>query len=146
MPQTILIGSDNTVREAKNSFVLSYLANLTARGLANCTGLLNLRKSHTHDAVDQLWGILARRVANCDAFKTPEDVKGILMTEMQRPGLKSWIGLNCQVSVTKLNAVHSWKSQFAAEQVGLSGGLKDDATGNHCFLMLKRRGLLLRKS
>lgn len=143
MPQTILIGSDNTVREAKNSYLLSYLANLTQRGLAKCAGLLNLRKSHTHDAVDQLWGVLARRVGNSDSFQTPEGVKNILLAELGRPGLKSWIGLQCEVSVSKLNAVHAWKTHFEAEQVGLSGGLKDDASANHCFLMMQRRGLLL---
>ena len=139
-PSTILVASDNTVREAKNQFLMAYLSNIVARGLVTCSGLLNLRKSHTHDQVDQLWGILARRIASADSFQNPEEVIAILAAECQRPGLKSWIGANTEVLVRKLDAVHEWRTHFAPQKVVLSGGLKEDASGNHCFLLLKRKG------
>ena len=87
MPGTVLICSDNTVRESKNQFVLRYLCNLLSKYHVRVTGLLNLRKSHTHDLLDQLWGILARRVASCDRFQSPASVIKILESELQRPGL-----------------------------------------------------------
>ena len=53
MPTTVLLCSDNTVREAKNQYVMMMLANLTAQFKCRVTSLLNLRKSHTHDKFDQ---------------------------------------------------------------------------------------------
>lgn len=53
MPTTVLLCSDNTVREAKNQIVMLMLANLAGQFKCRVTGLLNLRKSHTHDKLDQ---------------------------------------------------------------------------------------------
>lgn len=53
MPSTLLLCSDNTVREAKNQIVLLTLANLVAQYKFRVCGLLNLRKSHSHDKLDQ---------------------------------------------------------------------------------------------
>lgn len=53
MPTTLLLCSDNTVREAKNQILLLMLANLVEQIKFRVTGLLNLRKSHTHDKLDQ---------------------------------------------------------------------------------------------
>ena len=53
MPTSIFLCSDNCVREAKNSIVMSMLVNLTAQHKFRTSGLLNLRKSHTHDLLDQ---------------------------------------------------------------------------------------------
>lgn len=99
MPSTLLLASDNTVREAKNQYVMRYLCNMCARYKFRVTGLLNLRKSHSHDALDQLWGILARKVASCDRFQSPDSVITILQEELARPGLKGWIGTRTQVKV-----------------------------------------------
>lgn len=52
-PRTVLLASDNTVREAKNKICLLTLANLTAKYNCRVTGLINLRKSHSHDKLDQ---------------------------------------------------------------------------------------------
>ena len=104
-------------------------------------GLINLRKSHTHDALDQLWGVLARKIASCDRFQSPDSVIAILEAELHRPRLRGWIGLSTKISVCKLDYVRAWKDQFAAQQVNLSGGLLQDASGNHVFLLMLRRGL-----
>ena len=140
MPNTVLVCSDNTVREAKNQFMASYLISLANKRLVKCSGLLNLRKSHSHDAVDQLWGILARRIAALDSLKSPASVIDTLKSELDRPGLKAWVGLNTTTSVVKMDAVRDWKAFFNPQKVNLSGGLKDDASSNHCFLMMCRRG------
>jgi len=141
MPTSLLLASDNTVREAKNQFVLRYLCNLCGRYRFKMCGLINLRKSHTHDALDQLWGILARKVASCDRFQSPDSVIAILQAELQREGLRGWIGLSTKISVCKLDFVRAWKDQYASQQVNLSGGLLEDASGNHVFLLMLRRGL-----
>ena len=53
MPTTLLLGSDNMVREAKNQITLHLLANLVSQYKFRASGLVNLRKSHTHDKLDQ---------------------------------------------------------------------------------------------
>ena len=145
MPSTVFVCSDNTPREAKNQYMLSYLVALTSKNLCRCTCLLNLRKSHSHDQVDQLWGILARRISSCDSLKSPQSVISTLESELARPGLKSWIVLQTATSVCKIDSVRNWKSHFAPQQVSISGGLKEDTTANHCFLMMQRRGSLAKK-
>ena len=43
--------ADNTVREAKNRFMLSWLHLQTLRGRFRSTSLMMLRKAHTHDRI-----------------------------------------------------------------------------------------------
>ena len=63
-----------------------------------------------------------------------------LQRELERPALRSWLGLQTNVNIMKLDACHAWRAQFTGQRVGLSGGLKDDATANHCFVHMLRRG------
>ena len=140
MPGTLLLFSDNTVREAKNSYVLGYLNNLISKYKMRLTGLLCLRKSHSHDRIDQLWGLLARRISCCDQLLSPDSVVEIVKHELNRKGLKSWIGLNTEIRVNKINAVRCWRHHFTPQKVVLSGGLQEDSTANHCFLCIARRG------
>ena len=141
MPTTVLLASDNTVREAKNQFVLRYLSNMVGRYKVRVTGLVNLRKSHTHDALDQCWGVLARKIASCDRFQSPTSVISILEAELNRTGLRGWVGVSTEISVVKLDGIRAWKDHFSPQQVGLSGGLLEDKSGNHCFVMMLRRSL-----
>lgn len=140
MPGTLLLFSDNTVREAKNSVMIGYLNNLVSKYKMRLTGLLCLRKSHSHDRIDQLWGLLARRISCCDQLLSPDSVIEIVKHELNRKGLKSWIGLNTEIRVNKINAVRSWRQHFTPQKVSLSGGLLEDSTANHCFLCIARRG------
>lgn len=122
MPTTVLLASDNCVRESKNSHVLSYLVNLCAHYKVRCSGLINLRKSHTHDVIDQLWGVLARRIARCDKLLSPQSVISVLEAELERPGLKGWIGTSTLVRVYKLDCVRPWNRHYNEQRVGLREG------------------------
>lgn len=51
MPSKLIIVGDNTVRELKNRFVLSYISNLLAQRKMRLAGCFFLRKSHTHIVV-----------------------------------------------------------------------------------------------
>eukprot|EP00435_Cladocopium_sp_Y103_P003030 s1878_g1.t1 len=141
MPTSLLIMSDNTVREAKNQYLLGYLNNLVAKYKMKMVGLLNLRKSHTHDRLDQCWGILARRVAASDRLLSAQSVIDILEEELARPGMRAFIGLETMVKISKLDAVRAWKDHFnPTQQVGLRGGLLEDSSANHCFISMLRKG------
>ena len=64
----------------------------------------------------------------------------ILRSELERPGLKGWVGKTTVVNVQKLNVVRAWKDHFAPQQAKLSGGLLEDASSNHVFMFFLRRG------
>ena len=141
MPHTCVLFSDNTVREAKNQYTISYIAALLGKFKTRTFGLMHLRKSHTHDVADQLFGILARRIASCDRLLSPQSVIQVLRQELNRPGLKSWIGSHTSVVIEKVDAVRAWKDHFKPLKVHFSGGLLEDASANHCFVMMLRRDL-----
>lgn len=89
----------------------------------------------------RLWGILSRRVAATDNLQTPQDVIDTMVAELNRPSLKSWVGLNTRIHAMKLDCVRSWKTHFSdAQKVVLSGGLLEDASGNHCFVFMLLKG------
>ena len=46
--------ADNTVRECKNQYVLTYLSLLVSQGRFKTTGFCSLRKGHTHCRVGNL--------------------------------------------------------------------------------------------
>lgn len=73
-----------------------------------------LRKSHADDRIEQLWGILARRMANTDFVRNPPAVLGLV----------------------------PWQSYTAskAQGVGLPR-LLEDASGNHVLLTMQREVL-----
>ena len=73
MPSKLVICGDNTVRELKNQFCLSYAMNLLGRRKMRLISFLFLRKSHTHCRIDQLWGVVARRIANTDQLLNAQD-------------------------------------------------------------------------
>ena len=90
---------------------------------------LSLLGCHDIDMADQLWGILSRRLANSDKMLTDEardyvnflqlfsisiswdlvlsgiqDMVSILREECAKPGLRSWVGINTEIQVKKVNA------------------------------------------
>ena len=107
MPQNLIICGDNTVRELKNQFNFAYLAQLLGRRKMKLSAMLYLRKSHTHDRIDQLWGVISRRISCTDSLLTDEDTIQTIRSELSRPGVRSWIGSKCELHVEKMNCVRS---------------------------------------
>lgn len=140
VPSKLIICGDNTVRELKNQINLAYVAALIGHRKLQMICLMFLRKSHTHDRIDQVWGILARRIANTDTLMDPEDTALCIQKELSRPGFRSFLGASTELNVKKLDAVRDWKSHWQSLGVSLGGGLLEDASGNHFFLMLRRQG------
>lgn len=127
------------MRESKNSHVFAYVANLVARGLVRMGMVTFLRKSHSHSGMDQLWGVLARRIANTACLQDPESTMDVLRDELSSQGLRQWLA-NARVRVTKLNATMDWKTHFDPQGAKVQGGLLVDATSNHSFTFVLRKG------
>jgi len=51
MPAELVVWADNTVKEAKNSTFMTYLAWLTASHNMKCAGWMSLIVGHTHDVL-----------------------------------------------------------------------------------------------
>ncbi len=141
MPHTLVIISDNTVREAKNQHVFKQMAHLLSKHKVRLVGVFFLRAHHTHDCIDQLWGIIARRIANSDKLRTPEDVMEVIKSELQRPSVRAWIGEGTEHHIEKLDVTRNWQQHLSALRVGLEGGLLVDHSANHFFVFMLRRDL-----
>ena len=143
-PHTVVVATDNTVRECKNRYFLLYMANLTSHHKLRASALVNLRKAHSHSEIDQLWGLISRRIASCDKLYSPKTVMEKITEELNRPALRSWIGLGCEIHCQSLDSVRAWKSHFFdVQRASYAGGLLDDSTANHFFLFMLRRGPLV---
>lgn len=140
MPSKLVLISDNTVREVKNSHCMAYLQNLCGLRKMRLCAMLFLRKSHTHCRLDQCFGILARRVANTDQILDATDTCNLLQKELERPGFRAWVGSTTEVSVSKLDATLNWRDHFRCQGASVSGGLLVDATANHVFVMMQQKG------
>ena len=58
MPKHLVIQSDNTTAQAKNSLVGQFLAHLVGAGFFDTCALNFLPVGHTHEDVDLVFGIL----------------------------------------------------------------------------------------
>ena len=139
-PSKLLVIGDNTVRELKNSHCLQYLANLIGRRKMRLCVMMMLRKSHTHCRLDQLFGIISRRVANTDKIHSADDTVNVLNQEMNRPGFRAFVGSSTEVSASRLNVTYNWRDQYRGQGVSVSGGLLVDSTANHCFVLMQHKG------
>lgn len=140
MPSKLILISDNTVREVKNTHCMAFLQNLVGLRKMRMCAMLYLRKSHTHCRLDQIFGILARRVGNTDQLFDCGDVRSLLSQELHRPGLRAWLGATTEIEVSKLDAALDWKNHFSCQGASVGGGLLVDSSANHVFMFLQEKG------
>lgn len=74
-------------------------------------------------------------------MQTTDDIVHEIRAELRKPSIQSWIGMQTELYVRKCEVYRNWKSHIESIKVGLSGGLRDDSTGNHMFFFLLRRGV-----
>lgn len=127
------------MRENRNQFLMLYASSIIRKHIRLCC-LAFLRKSHTHDRIDQMWGVLARKLATEARLLTPDDAISCIRTVLTSPAIHSWIGSSTRISVKKLDRIRDWRTHFAQVGVKLSGGMLRDATANHLFAFMLRKG------
>ena len=140
MPQELVVFTDNTGRENKNNTVMRYLAYLVHRGMFRCTALLNLPMGHTHNILDQLFGIVAHRLQFIDDMNDIGHIQEIVKGILSEPSLSKWFGEGTFVNSEVLTSVRDWKGYFDTLGVRLEGGMADDRTGMHAWIMMARQG------
>ena len=133
MPTKAIMFGDNTVRELKNQFCMDYMAHMVAKRKMRLFASYFLRKSHTHDKIYQLWGVVARRIANCDSTLRAERHPQDCPAGAKSPCVRAWLGSTTELHVQKLDACREWKNFWKPVGVTLSGGLLEDVSSNHVF-------------
>ena len=81
-PEHLVVQSDNTTAQAKNSLVGQYLATLVSRSKF-VTAVLNfLIVGHTHEDVDQVFSVLLSEVLHRYRFHTPDELVEYIQARM----------------------------------------------------------------
>lgn len=141
VPCEMTLIADNTVRESKNTTTMLFLAMLQSRGLFSSTALLNHVKGHTHNILDQMFGVLSRQFQWLDFLPDIWAVAEELRAVLRRPALKNFLS-GAEPVVEVLESVRDWQGYFNQLQIHITGGLRLDLTANHAFLFLYRRWAL----
>jgi hypothetical protein len=104
------------------------------------TAFLSHTMGHTHNRLDQLYGVVARAFASLSRI---EDIWGIareIEACLRRPALEAWFN-GAEVHVEVIDSVRNWKEYFAQADVTFSGAMLSDAKSMHAWMFLKRRDL-----
>ena len=139
-PKHLVIQSDNTVAQAKNSLANCFLAHLVGTGkFVSCT-LNFLMVGHTHEDVDQLFGFICKHIFRRHRWEVVEDLMGyldaIVGPHVAQKAEECW--------VTKLDIVRDFDSWLAPQRVRLYGAFKtrDGFEAPHSFCYKRRVNLL----
>ena len=114
-PEHLVVQSDNTTSQAKNSESGEFLATLV--GMTKfLSALLNfLIVGHTHEDVDQLWSVLLALVVRRRKFHTPEE----LVTQIQIAMAGVFADREEEVTASLLGSVFDFREWLDAEGVHL---------------------------
>jgi hypothetical protein len=81
-PQHLVVQSDNTTAQAKNNLTMIFFAAVVGRRKFSSCTLNFLMVGHTHEDVDQLFGVVSSLLIRAGNFQTPEEALGSLETNL----------------------------------------------------------------
>ena len=137
LPAELVVMTDNTCRENKNSCLMAYLSHLQLRGMFSSVGFIQHCKGHTHNILDQCFGVISRAFQFCDYLPDIHAVAKEIESILKRPTLRAFLA-GAEVCVSVLESCRDWSKFLDKFGVSFSGGLRLDLTSNHCFLWLSR--------
>lgn len=134
-PEHLVVQSDNTTSQAKNSEVGMFLSTLVGRKLM-LSALLNfLIVGHTHEDIDQLFSVLLALVVRRHRFQTPME----LVTEIQIAMGKVFADRQEELTAHFLGEVYDFGTWLDAEGVHLHNAWVSregvDAPHSFCYKM-----------
>ena len=74
MPEHLVIQTDNTVAQSKNSFSHLFQALLVSRRLFKTVTMNYFMVGHTHEDIDQLFGLVVRILLQKTTYQTPAEL------------------------------------------------------------------------
>ena len=108
-PQELRLQLDNTCSDNKNKTVLGFLGWLVATGTFAKVTLSFLPVGHTHEDIDAVFGVIARRLRKIGAIGTLSKLMDIVFNCLQpEEGAKSsW---KPSANMERIRATHDWGS------------------------------------
>ena len=82
-PRHLVIQSDNTVAQAKNQDVSFFFAFLVSRRLFLSVNLMFLVVGHTHEDIDQLFGVVVSLILQLGSFETIPELMRYLLEKLR---------------------------------------------------------------
>jgi hypothetical protein len=142
MPDHLVIQSDNTTAQAKNDETLVFLTLLVLRQRFQTATLNFLMPGHTHEDVDQLFGLVTAWMLQLPCFNSPADVLEHLHSRLQT----KLVGQAAVACCEHLAAVHDFKGWLEPLGLHFCDALRNrgGVVTPHSF-MFKPRALLSSK-
>ena len=136
MASRLIIQSDNTSKEGRNSPMLTFASLLVKSNRFAEVSLTMFRVGHTHNRLDQRFGVIGAKLARAGPLQTPEAYVSYLQ-ENYVPAR----GVELKIEV--IHAVHHWREFVAPLNVHFSGiqGSKTTADAAHVMRVVRRENL-----
>jgi hypothetical protein len=138
MPRRLVIHSDNTAKEGRNSPMVTFASALVAQNKFCEVSLALFRVGHTHNRLDQRFGVLAAKLSRASCLETPADYVAFVQENYQPArGVK--------LIVEEVHAIHHWREFFAPLNVHFKGmqGSRTTADAAHVLRIVRRDALAL---
>lgn len=87
LPEEVAFWTDGTTRENRNNTFLQFIAFLRSSGMFKFASLFQHDMGHTHNILDQLYGIIKRAFQYVDQLEDLDAIIEALRSIMARPGL-----------------------------------------------------------
>lgn len=136
LPMHLHIQVDNTARENKNQKVFRWCLALVQRGVFRTISLAFLRKGHTHEDIDGLFGQIAVTIAHA-TFDTIDALIDILARKLRTIGADT--RSVAQSLAYRLDTVADWES--LSDPLGISFQAHGGPNAPHLFKFVRRADL-----
>ena len=139
MPRHLVLQSDNTTSQAKNSLVGQFLATLVAAGKFDTCTLNFLEVGHTHEDVDLAFGILLAKVIQRHRVQCPAELATKIEVEMA-----TWAGNRREeCHCTVLHRVRDFKGWLGPQSIHIHNCwmTRHGISAPHSFAYKRRHGL-----
>ena len=138
-PRHLVIQSDNTTSQAKNSYSIMYLSYLVRRCKFLTVTLNFLMVGHTHEDVDQLFALLLSFIAQKSSWETAEELLGYLVSRLRA---RAWQKGETVASVF-LDSVRDFSTWLSPLAMSIAGafGTRGGIEAPHSFTLKMRSHL-----
>ena len=140
-PTQLVVQTDNTTAQAKNSVGMMYLSLLVCRNLFASVTNNYLCKGHTHEDVDQLFGMVLSKVIKPHTFSRPEEL--VMNLNLELSLIQHFAAKGETLSAELLNHVSDFEEWMKPAQMSLDSAFerRHGIDVPHSFIIKKRRDL-----
>lgn len=133
LPSRIIFHSDNTAKEGRNAPMLTFAAAAVAAQRFREVSLCFYRVGHTHNRLDQRFGVLAAKLALAKSLQTPREYQQYLQ-EHYKPAR----GVGCIIEC--VHGSYNWRGLWeplGVHFVGLFGAGGGTSDAGHVFRVVR---------